>query len=249
MSKYNGLGKLYDRFTPEERFQLEIDALLRGDEQEVKKLVKSCPRRTYTMIDMDFQRTRTRALHLTMATLMDILPYIAKLKTIAASKWYLGHLSAISENSHQMAYLRGHEAGSRYAWHEAGAEGDAPGYEADESLSEENYDPRIDDDLKALEERTKEVEDLVSEHTQPLETAIAQNALTEWQAFCRFCEGVVGVDARNLLEVFFPPTLEEIAFLEGLCARLEIETDDEVVEERRKELKSHWQEVFRTKER
>jgi hypothetical protein len=32
MSSKKGLGRLYDRFTPEERFRLDVLALARGDE-------------------------------------------------------------------------------------------------------------------------------------------------------------------------------------------------------------------------
>ena len=40
------LGKLYDRFEPEERFRLTPEARARGDEKEAERLSESCPRRT-----------------------------------------------------------------------------------------------------------------------------------------------------------------------------------------------------------
>ena len=49
--KRNGLSKLYDRFTPEERFRLVIEAQARGDEEDVRRLVRTCPRHAYTMTD------------------------------------------------------------------------------------------------------------------------------------------------------------------------------------------------------
>ncbi len=45
----NGLGKLYDRLTPEERFRLDVLATARGDEEESRRLTEGCPRRSYTL--------------------------------------------------------------------------------------------------------------------------------------------------------------------------------------------------------
>ncbi len=50
----NGLGKLYDRLTPEERFKLDLEAMARGDDEESRRLVDSCPRRAYNMTDWAF---------------------------------------------------------------------------------------------------------------------------------------------------------------------------------------------------
>ena len=47
--KHNGLGKLYDRLTPEERFRLDVEAMARGDEEESELLNRTCQRETYTM--------------------------------------------------------------------------------------------------------------------------------------------------------------------------------------------------------
>jgi hypothetical protein len=54
MSGKKGLGRLYDRLTPEERFRLDVLALARGDEEESERLTDTCPRRGYTMSDWGF---------------------------------------------------------------------------------------------------------------------------------------------------------------------------------------------------
>jgi hypothetical protein len=54
MSGKKGLGRLYDRLTPEERFRLDVLALARGDEEESERLTATCPRRAYTMNDWEF---------------------------------------------------------------------------------------------------------------------------------------------------------------------------------------------------
>ena len=53
MKKIN-LTKLYDRFTPEERLRLVIEALAREDDEEIGRLIASCPYKTYTQTDIAF---------------------------------------------------------------------------------------------------------------------------------------------------------------------------------------------------
>ena len=43
MSSKKGLGRLYDRLSPEERFRLDVLALARGDEEESERLTATCP--------------------------------------------------------------------------------------------------------------------------------------------------------------------------------------------------------------
>ena len=51
MSGKKGLGHLYNKLTPEERFRLGVLALARGDEEESERLTVTCPCRGYTMND------------------------------------------------------------------------------------------------------------------------------------------------------------------------------------------------------
>ena len=53
MSK-NVLHRHYDRLSSEERFRLDVLAMARGDEQESERLVRSCPRATYTTNERGF---------------------------------------------------------------------------------------------------------------------------------------------------------------------------------------------------
>jgi hypothetical protein len=52
--KQSGLGKLYDRLTPEERFRLDVLAKARGDKAESEHLTRTCPKRSYTMNEVAF---------------------------------------------------------------------------------------------------------------------------------------------------------------------------------------------------
>ena len=72
MSGKKGLGRLYDRLTPEERFRLDVLALARGDEEESERLTPTCPRRGYTMNDWEFVGRWEAAGVLAMLAYMDV---------------------------------------------------------------------------------------------------------------------------------------------------------------------------------
>jgi hypothetical protein len=70
--KKKNLTKLYDRFTPEERLRLVIEALARGDEAEKARLITSCPYKTYTQTDVAFAIPLLAAHDLIQATCQDL---------------------------------------------------------------------------------------------------------------------------------------------------------------------------------
>ena len=73
MSTKKGLGRLYDRLTPEERFRLDVLALARGDEEESERLTATCPRRDYTMNDWGFVGRWEAARELAMLAYVDVV--------------------------------------------------------------------------------------------------------------------------------------------------------------------------------
>jgi hypothetical protein len=54
MKKERRLSKLYPSFRGEERFRLHLEAVYRGDEAEVKRLLASCPRESYVMNEVGY---------------------------------------------------------------------------------------------------------------------------------------------------------------------------------------------------
>jgi hypothetical protein len=50
----NTLRRYDDLLIPDERFRLALAAMARDDEDEVRRLHETCPRRAYTMLDYDF---------------------------------------------------------------------------------------------------------------------------------------------------------------------------------------------------
>jgi hypothetical protein len=120
--KRKGLDSLYDRFMPEERFRLHVEARARGDERESRRLVVRCPRRTYVMNDWAFSNRWQTAMKLTDAVCFDLSQHLSELRTIDALREILPHVRTPYRIEAEDAYLSGHEAGSRYAWRRAGME-------------------------------------------------------------------------------------------------------------------------------
>ena len=121
-----GLGKLYDRFTPDERFRLDLEAMTRGDEEESRRLVDSCPRKSYTMTDIAFTDRWLGSEVITLTMCIDLAQPLSKLRMIIAFREALPSTYNACENQAILAYLDGYEAGARQAWEEAGMEGDPP---------------------------------------------------------------------------------------------------------------------------
>jgi hypothetical protein len=56
MTTLNTVAKLYDRLTPHERLCLVMGAFAREDDGEAERLVRACPRYTYTMMDWEYMQ-------------------------------------------------------------------------------------------------------------------------------------------------------------------------------------------------
>ncbi len=56
MTTLNTVAKLYDRLTPNERLRLVMGAFARDDDAEIERLVRACPRYTYTMMDWEYMQ-------------------------------------------------------------------------------------------------------------------------------------------------------------------------------------------------
>ncbi len=80
----DGLGKLYDRLTPEERFRLVIEAETRGDEEESGRLVRSAPRYTYTEADSAYTRLVRASHDVTWAICLDLVPSLTRMRMVVA---------------------------------------------------------------------------------------------------------------------------------------------------------------------
>ena len=229
MSTKKGLGRLYDRLTPEERFRLDVLALARGDEEESERLTATCPRRGYTMNDWGFIGRWEAARVLAMLAYVDVVRRLDKIKMIGAFRGVFPYLSTIWEDDVHWAYFAGHMAGSRHAWTRSGKAGEPPGWEADEEEAERNADPIM---VENLEKSTGEGRYArLAGKLEEIEGELVRETLTPWLGFARFCAQEMGLEAEKVLEALARPFAERVRELEELSARHEVEADVEGVEE------------------
>src|SRR5215216_4070332 len=229
MSCNKGLGGLYDRLTPEERFRLDVLALARGDEEESERLTATCPRRGYTMNDWGFVGRWEAARELAMLAYVDVVRRLDKINTIAAFRSLFPYLSTIWEDDVHWAYFDGHEAGCRHAWTRSGKAGEPPGWEADEEEAERNADPTMVENLEKWTGEGRYAR--LAGKLEEMERELVREALTAWSGFVAFCAEEMGLKAEKLLEVLARPFAERVRDLEELSACYEVEADVEGVEE------------------
>ena len=240
--KKKGLGKLYDRFTPEERFRLDLEAMARGDEEESRRLVDSCPRKSYTMTDIAFTDRWRVSEVITLIVCIDLAQHLSKLRMISAFREALPPTYNACEKQAILAYLDGYEAGARRAWEEAGMEGDPPRWG---NGDEEEEDPTLEKSLDAISDRIQGMSARFMGLLQAdLERPFVQEAKTIWEAFGLFCREELEVEPEKLAAVWMRPALDEIKEHEE---RLEgAETDAGRVEEYRQVLLGAWKKLVKS---
>ncbi len=233
MSNKNGLGKLYDRLTPEERFRLDVLATAREDKQESEHLTSTCPKRTYTMNEVGFTGRWHGAVELTFINLLDLRSRMDKVQMIDAFRLAFPYLRTLWKDDAHDAYFEGHRSGSSHAWRVAGKSGEPPGWEADDEAAERNADPIIVGSLDEISERAEGAFGFIVDALERLEREFTQEALTQWVAFRGFCEEELGLQATEVLGAIMPPAVEYVRGLEERASSLEIEPDPKGVEEYR----------------
>ncbi len=229
--KKNGLGKLYDRLTPEERFRLDVEATARGDERESEKLVGSCPRKAYTALDYGFSGRWLASGEVTHALCLDLCQHLCRLQMLDALTASLPTLRVSFTNEAHAAYMDGHEAGSRYAWKEAGMDSDPPGWRFEEfddgsvETDEEREDPQIEEALDAIEGRT-EGADLSPRLLERLQKSVAAEALAVFEGYRRFCEEELSVEPEKMLAASFEPILKGVGRLKEARDAWDLKPDE-----------------------
>jgi hypothetical protein len=217
--KHKGLDKLYDRLTPVERFKLDIEAMARGDEEESRRLVETCPRRSYVMNDLGFAGRWDGAIQMTLVTLLDLRPVVAKLRMIAAFRAVFPYCRTFAQDDAHFAYFDGREAGSRRAWERAGMEREPPGWEDDEGTAEENADPAMEEDLEKISLRVEKSFDLIPGLLDRLERELAAEAVAVWEAYTQFCEEETGLGAEKVLRATFEQALQNVRLQPAYCCQ------------------------------
>ena len=244
MTKNKGVGKLYDRLSPSERFRLDVEAQARGDEAESRRLVDTCPRRNYSMTDWAFSGRWQTTTEILLAVCVELSQYMSRLNMIDAIRETLPYAHVVYHNETDSAYLSGHEAGSRYAWKRAGMDGDPPGWapldEEGESTDAEDFDPAIDEALETLNARLEEA-DIMPGLLTRLEDKTTQEAWTLFEAFSSFCREELEVEPEKVTKALFEPIVARFEDLKARKEKFDTEADEGVASEYAAAFSEAWQ--------
>lgn len=234
----NGLGRLYDRLTPEERFRLDLEAMARGDREESQRLTRTCPRQTYVMNDWGFAGRWQLAGELTLRVYARIAQLLERLRMVDAFRTLPPYSNQLMQSVAEDAYFDGHKAGSYKAWNVAGKTGRPPGWSEDEE--DEPEDPIIARDLEFLEGKVTKYGDLLPEILDRFEHVAAEEVLTCWEGFAAFCTDVWRLEAEKVLRVVLEDEAPRVEEMKARAERLGVEANPERVEELRAGLAEGW---------
>lgn len=181
--------RLYERLTPEERFRLALEAMARDDEQEMRRLAESCPKKTYAIRDPAFTDLVDASRYLAFGfSLLWLDAYRLYLVLQAAAEAYFDALSL---------FTWGYVLGANNAWKRAGKESvlfDVEGREpTDAELREVGLAAAIEGFPKGAEKILRE-------------KAASLRAL--WQGFAAFCREM-SLDPEAMLS-WWPPVLDQV---------------------------------------
>ena len=242
----NGLHRHYDKLGPEERFRLDVLAMARGDGQESERLVRSCPRATYTTNERGFTGRWNGAENITLRIAIPLLQELGRLRVVDAFRVLAPYQDTLNENLALDAYYKGHEAGSYHAWNYAGKTGHPPAWPKGED-PEEIWEPEGDEADPAMERDTDELVGVAKvngrflpEILDRLERQVVGDAFTLWTGYAAFCDEHAGVPAEKLAAVILEPVADQIAEMRTRAERLGVEAEPEAVEEMREGLAETW---------
>jgi hypothetical protein len=242
------MHRLYDQLEPDERFRLDLLAVARGDEQESERLVRTCPRYTYTMNDRAFTGRWTGVVEITLRVFIPIEQLLCKLQMIDAFRMVIPYAQTLAQNAAFDAYFDGHRSGSYHAWNAAGRTGRPPAWPGEDlEPSEAEDDPAMERDMDEIEAKVEKYGELLPELMDRLERELATEAYSLWTGFEGFCAESVGVEAKKVLQVVLAPNpaLERVAGLEALAERLNLEADSEIADALREGLAEKWEFVVK----
>ena len=242
--KKDGLGNFYWNFTGEERFRLHLEALYRGDEAEVQRLLESCPRMTYSMNEADFVNRCKASKEIVNILYAVLAPLLFKLTMIETFREVLTYVLDASINKAVVTYRDGYQAGARRAWEAAGKMGDPPGWKERKGGDEEDKGSEMDREMGSLgsiSRRLEKVSEAVVGRLEELERELVEEALTMWTAFGHCCSEECGMEPEKLVKVWFEPMLPKIERLKDLSGSTEL--NPEMLEEFKAAFKEGWSEV------
>ena len=250
MSGKKGLGRLYDRLTPEERFRLDVLAMARGDTVESERLVGSCPKVSYRMNDRAFAERWFGAMDITLRTYIPLENLLSRLQMIDAFRQLVPYAQTLSRSVATESYFIGHHHGSLRAWADAGKLGRPPAWPEMDAEKPEGAeeDPAVGRGMEDLDWKLEKYGELLPEIMDRKERELVREALTLWSGFAAFCAESMGVAAEKILTATLQegPGEEAVGRVEELrqrAERLGLELDEESVEEIHGSLAEAWRVV------
>ncbi len=245
MSK-NGLHRHYARLSGEERFRLDVLAMARGDTRESERLVRSCPRATYTTNDHAFTTQWSTSENITLRMCAPLLQELGRLRVVDAFRALVPYQQTLNENLAFDAYYKGHEAGSYHAWNYAGKTGHPPAWPKGDDPEEiwepdeDERDPAMERDEAELEATAEKCGEFLPEVLDRLERKCVGGGITLWTGYAAFCEECAGVTPEKVAGVVLAPIMGSIQDMKGRAVRLGVEPDAGTVEEFREGLAEIW---------
>lgn len=190
--KTNGLARLYDRLTPEERFKLHVEAFARNDLEEAARLRQACPLQTYRIGDPAFFYRLDACRLAVLATALDVTGILTRLAFNEGLRKLMPALIGRAEDAIQEGWFEG----ARWAWQAAGRKGDPPWPEEERSLEEADH-------------KAEKATALLPRALDGARKALSDEAKTTWAAFGRFCQERFKMDPRTVMAAYFPPALAD----------------------------------------
>jgi hypothetical protein len=127
--------RYYDRLEPCERMIAAIAAAARGDDQEIDRLVRSCPRHSYVQRDLAYTQRVRAAEFVTTALAFKLGPLLTTLTVLNSVCDYLKFPSDRYLEAVWLASDAAFGRGVQWGWARSGRDEDPPDpYEADDEL-------------------------------------------------------------------------------------------------------------------
>jgi hypothetical protein len=120
------VARYYERLEPRERMIAAIEAAARTDDQEVDRLVGSCPRYKYVHTDLAFTQLMRAADFVTMALAVELAPLLRALVVLDSVCDYLEGRSRRHLDAVWWASDAAFRQGVRWGWARSGRDDDPP---------------------------------------------------------------------------------------------------------------------------
>ena len=187
--KSDGLSKLYDTLTLDERFRLRVQAWARNDKVDMERIDRSCPGMQYSAYCARLEAAGV----LTLGVLAELLPKLAKLRMVSVFREPMAFLEVAAEQAAVSGFLDGYAAG----WQAAGKRGRPPAV--------------TDNKLDAAAARAFRVGGILSEALDRLAAELAVSARTPRDGLAAFCRDDLGLTLDDVLGAWGQPARAELA--------------------------------------